>query len=86
MMGEKTGGSAGSQGDKGNGSGADEGTIKVGDKVYTTENVQSFINQQEAVTKQSQTYAAVDAALGKYDIDAEGFISQADGAFSVLAR
>lgn len=86
-MGPQKDGSNGSQGDKPieNSAGTGEGTLQVGDKTYTPEDVAMLVNGQATATQAMQEVADIKAAAEKYGIDPKTFVEQAEGSFSVMS-
>ena len=70
------------QGDQGTDQGDQK--IKVGDKEYSAEDIQSLVGQASAATSKSQQVSAILDACKKYDMEPDEFLEQAVGGFTVL--
>lgn len=73
---------------KGTGEGATptDGSITVGDKVYTAKDVENFVNREAALTQESQKVAALRNAAEKYGMSPEDYVRNAEGSFAVTTR
>lgn len=60
--------------------------IKVGEKEYSADDIQNLLSQSEAATQKSQQASAVLNAAEKYGLTPEDLLTQAEGAFSVMAN
>jgi len=73
-----------------NGSGGDPGKdgaaekIKVGDKEYSTTDVENLVSQVSSMTAGSQQLAQVKDFCDKYNLDTEGLLVNAEGAFGLV--
>jgi len=76
-----------SEGDKGNGGGGpqDQG-IKVGDKVYTPEEAAGLIQRSQESLEKLKKVEPVLETIGKYGIDPEVYLEQAEGALEVVGN
>jgi len=71
------------EGDKGT---PTDGSLQVGDKVYTAKDVENFVNREAALTQESQKVAALRAAAEKYNMTPEDYVKNAEGSFAVATR
>lgn len=75
---------------KSNDSGGDQGTggaaekIMVGEKEYTTTDVENLVSQVSGMTEKSQQLAQVKDFCEKYNLDVEGLLVNAEGAFGLI--
>jgi hypothetical protein len=69
--------------------GEGEEKIKVGDKEYTPEELQSAIQKSESakgLEERLQGYSKVDEFTAKFGTDVEGLLENADGAFTLVSK
>lgn len=81
-----------SEGDQ-NAGGAGEGedqnaskSIQIGEKTYTTEDLQSMLAQQSEATKVLQQFAEVKRAADRYGLSPLDFVKHAEGSFGVVSE
>ena len=84
IPGQSSNGSQDGKSDENN-AGTGDGTLQVGDKAYTPEDVTKLINSQATATQAMQEVAEIKAAAEKYGIDPKTFVEQAEGSFSVMS-
>uniref|UniRef100_A0A6M3K6D8 Uncharacterized protein n=2 Tax=viral metagenome TaxID=1070528 RepID=A0A6M3K6D8_9ZZZZ len=70
----------------GQGGPADGQGVKVGDKVYTADDVNNLLSQAEAATKKSQVYSKFEDYVNRYGLEPDEFLDQVDGSFSVVSN
>lgn len=56
------------------------------EKTFKSEDVQNLLSQQASATQKTQQVSAILKAAEKFDMKPEDFVSQAEGAFSVIAE
>ena len=85
-----TDGDVGDGGDKGDGAGSkgvQELVVDVGGekKTFKAEDVTNLLSQQASATQKTQQVSAIMKACEKFGLEPEVFVSQAEGAFSVIS-
>ena len=60
--------------------------VKVGDKVYTPQDVEQLITATTQVQEKLNAMSVVEETVAKYGIDAQTFVTNAEGAFSVMSK
>jgi hypothetical protein len=58
--------------------------IEIEGKVFKAEDVQNLINLQKSATEKLQSVSGITLAAQKYGVDVDTYLSQAEGAFSVM--
>ena len=66
------------------GEGAGEQAIKVGEKEYSAADVENLVSQVSGMTEKSQQFAQVKDFCDKYNLDTEGLLVNAEGAFGLV--
>lgn len=76
----------GAQGGQGDGQGGQAAKVKVGEKEYSAEDVQGLLSQMKTATERNQQFKAVEDFCNKYNLDVEGLLDNAEGAFGVVSK
>lgn len=70
----------------GEGKNPNDGSLQIGDKVYTAKDVENLVNREAALTQESQKVAVLRNAAEKYNVSVEDYVKNAEGAFGVTTR
>lgn len=72
----------------GSGSNGNSITVDVGgeSKSFSSNDIQNLVSQQASATQKTQQVSAVMKACDKFDMNPETFVSQSEGAFSVISN
>ena len=60
--------------------------ITIGDKTYTPQEVEQVLQQRAEMARELEQFSVVKETIGKYGVDTNTFITNAEGAFSVMSR
>ena len=84
----KNEGDKGQEKDKTGGNEPQSLKIKIGDdeKTFTSDDVTNLVNQQASATKVSQVASLLNKVSEKYGVDPDTYVTQAEGAFAVMAK